>query len=298
MELKQLEYFRILCEAKNITKAAEKLYLSRQSLSASIGRLEDELGVPLFVRKKEGVTLTEYGELFYTYVKKSDKMLADCLKQIETLKKQQSEVIRIGMPFDVIDNDHIRNIFAYEELNPAVTLEIVENDTSDYWNMILSGKADVAYTVRPPKHLALSSILLHRYEQCLVLSKKNPLASQEIIDFSTDLVGQTLLESEFRMQQYMDLLHHYKIKVKTVTDDRNIIQAMLSRNKGCVILLPHLATNYLDDTTCIRPLTNIPEELDLNPYLVYSPDASDNAKDLIRYLAKLNGVTGTLPESV
>jgi len=290
MELKQLEYFLALCETQNITKASEKLYLSRQSLSASIKHLEEELGVPLFERKKEGVTLTEYGDVFYTYVKKSKRLMADCLKQIDALKKQQKEIIHIGMPFDVFSSDMIRRIFSYEETNPSVSLEMVENDSSDYWAMILGGKVDVAYTVRPPKHLPLKKILLHHYDQCLILNKNHPLASQEVIDFQTDLSGQTLLESEFRMQQYKDLLNHFQIKVKNVTDDRNIIKAMISRNKGCIILLPHLATTYLDEATCIRPIINMPKELDLDPYLVFSQDASPNVKDLVLYLARLNDV--------
>ena len=70
MDLKQMEYFQVLCETRNITKAAERLYLSRQSLSVSMKNLEEDLGTSLFLRKKEGVCLTESGEIFYAFVKK------------------------------------------------------------------------------------------------------------------------------------------------------------------------------------------------------------------------------------
>ena len=50
MELLQLKYFRVIAETENISKAAEQLYIAQPSLSMTLKRLEDELGIPLFDR--------------------------------------------------------------------------------------------------------------------------------------------------------------------------------------------------------------------------------------------------------
>lgn len=50
MELRVLRYFFAVCEAKNISKAAEALHISHPWLSRQLKNLEAELGVTLFYR--------------------------------------------------------------------------------------------------------------------------------------------------------------------------------------------------------------------------------------------------------
>ena len=55
MDIKQLRYFMGVLEAKSITKAAEHLYVAQPALGLQIRKLEEELGVELFVRHSRGV---------------------------------------------------------------------------------------------------------------------------------------------------------------------------------------------------------------------------------------------------
>ena len=47
MNLKSIEYFLVTVEEMNITRAAERLFISQQALSSHLKRLEDEYGVCL-----------------------------------------------------------------------------------------------------------------------------------------------------------------------------------------------------------------------------------------------------------
>lgn len=58
MNLKEQEYVCVLAECGNITKAAEKLYISQPALSIYISNLEKTLGVKLFDRSGKRFTLT------------------------------------------------------------------------------------------------------------------------------------------------------------------------------------------------------------------------------------------------
>ena len=49
MDIRQLHYFLVLCEEMNYTRAAQRLFLSRQALRQSISALEAELCGPLFL---------------------------------------------------------------------------------------------------------------------------------------------------------------------------------------------------------------------------------------------------------
>ena len=62
MTLKQIEFYEAVCQAGNVTAAAQQLYVSRSVISRAIQELEDELDIQLFVRGRNGMELTEYGK--------------------------------------------------------------------------------------------------------------------------------------------------------------------------------------------------------------------------------------------
>ena len=61
LELRELRYFLAVAEELNFTRAAERLHLAQQALSAAIRNLETDLGVQLFIRDTKGVELTSAG---------------------------------------------------------------------------------------------------------------------------------------------------------------------------------------------------------------------------------------------
>ena len=62
MELRQLRYFKVLCEEKNFTRAAKRLFITQQGLSRSIQLLEDELHTVLIVRNTTPLSITKAGQ--------------------------------------------------------------------------------------------------------------------------------------------------------------------------------------------------------------------------------------------
>ena len=68
MELRQLQYFKTVAEMGKISDAAQALFISAPALSTSISRLEKELGMPLFDRTGNKITLNQQGQIFLRYV--------------------------------------------------------------------------------------------------------------------------------------------------------------------------------------------------------------------------------------
>lgn len=62
MELNQIRYFLEVAETQHITNSAKKLHIAQPSLTQAIHRLEEDLGVPLFIAKGRNIVLTEYGK--------------------------------------------------------------------------------------------------------------------------------------------------------------------------------------------------------------------------------------------
>ena len=71
MELSQLRYFMAVAELGNMSKAAQALFVSQPNLSTSISRLEEEVGVPLFDRRRGKIVLNQNGELLLESVKRA-----------------------------------------------------------------------------------------------------------------------------------------------------------------------------------------------------------------------------------
>ena len=65
MELRQLEYFVAVVENGSFTGAAKSLYVSQSTLSKSVKKLEDELGVPLLIHRQGVTAPTDAGALLY-----------------------------------------------------------------------------------------------------------------------------------------------------------------------------------------------------------------------------------------
>lgn len=101
MNFQNIEYFLTVAEYKSFSKAAESLFISQQSLSENIRRLEDEVGTPLFVRGKT-VSLTAAGECFASGGRKILSTQDKMLREISIITNTTRCKIVLGVaPFDL-----------------------------------------------------------------------------------------------------------------------------------------------------------------------------------------------------
>lgn len=84
MDLRQLRYFVVVAEERSVTRAAARLHLTQPPLSAQLARLEHELGVPLLVRHRRGVDLTDAGRLLAEHAR---AVLADVEAATEAVRR-------------------------------------------------------------------------------------------------------------------------------------------------------------------------------------------------------------------
>ena len=102
MNLKQLEYFSAVAEAKSISLAARNLHVAQPPISRQLALLEDELGVCLFLRTNKGVELTEAGRSLYRQSQnlfQDMRMIVDSVRDINAVMRG---LLKIGMIYSNI----------------------------------------------------------------------------------------------------------------------------------------------------------------------------------------------------
>lgn len=100
MELYQLRTFIAVAEEGNLTKAADRVYASQPAVSAHIKALEEELGLPLFVRTPRGMQLTDIGKGLKL---KADTILLaadDMVNQAKSYREELTGEIKIAINTD------------------------------------------------------------------------------------------------------------------------------------------------------------------------------------------------------
>ncbi len=141
MDVKFLNYILAIADRKNMTKAAEDLYVSQSSLSQYLSRLEQELGTPLFYRTKGELTLTPAGELYVEAAEKVVKIQKELYHSIASINYRGH--IRVGVTSNFGMRMLSETIPRFNKTFPEVSIEISEVGLPALKKMLLEEKVDL-----------------------------------------------------------------------------------------------------------------------------------------------------------
>jgi len=172
MELQQLQYFLVAAKYEHITKAANSLHIAQPALSQSIKRLEAELGVKLFDRKKGGITLSAAGKLLVEELKPIMKSLDSLPQKLSDTAKKQHQTIHLNV---LAASILVTNcIIAYKEKNPEVNFQFVQSQsTMDY---------DLCITATLPRRNPAANQILLEENFFLAVPASSPYAEYDEIE--------------------------------------------------------------------------------------------------------------------
>ena len=144
MDLRTLQYFVVVAEELNITKAAEKLHMSQPPLSAQIKKLELELNTELFIRGKRQLDLTESGELLYRRAKEILRMVEKTKTEILSLSDGMRGTISIGLVEGIAPDIAAEWCSGFIERYPHIRFRILDGSTDDLLEKLRSGIISLA----------------------------------------------------------------------------------------------------------------------------------------------------------
>ena len=173
MQLRDVEYVCTLAEHGNFSRAAKVLYVSQPALSQAIKRLEEQLGVTLFIRRKNAVTPTRAGELFLASGQQMmalSRLIERQMLEVQGLKQGRLE---LGLSA-LICRAYLPQVLpVFRRLYPNIALDIAEMSSYDLEEQLHRRKIELAVLPLPLADKGLDHTYILTEETLLAVPKSH-----------------------------------------------------------------------------------------------------------------------------
>lgn len=189
MDIGSLSAFAAVYESDSMAQAAKRLFITPQGLSKSIGRMEKELGAPLFTRSAQGVAPTRYAEALYPKV--SALLSAMEAVRAEAVRPEDYTVLDVSLSDGMVAYLGLDFIDAFERAHPGVELHASECSNTAIEDFLESGETEVGFLIGPVDETRFSTEFFQQVPHVLIASDESYVGCKDFIDYG-DLEGQTV----------------------------------------------------------------------------------------------------------
>jgi DNA-binding transcriptional LysR family regulator len=191
MDHRQLLNFLSVCEEKSFSKAAKRCFITHQGLSKSIKQLEDEFGIPLFVRTRQGIETTEIGkalrDAILPYMDQHDKIV-----DMVRLLKDRGERLLIGLVHGYHRLLPLHFFSLFLETNPDTSLDIMSFSDEAWQQSMLDYKINIGFVPAPINGDLFESLFLERQKIGLGVGKTHRFSKRGSIKLH-ELKGEQII---------------------------------------------------------------------------------------------------------
>ncbi|MCF6214458.1 MAG: hydrogen peroxide-inducible genes activator [Flavobacteriaceae bacterium] len=262
MTITQLKYVLAIAEYKNFTLASQHCYVTQPTLSMQIQKLEEELNVQLFNRKKKPIQLTAIGEKIVLQA----KIIVDESNRLQDIVDQQKGYVggafKLGIIPTIMPTLLPMFLGVFTKKFPKVKLSIEELTTEEIIKKLLDGHLDAAIAATPLENKMLKELPLY-YEPFVGfvpdnhdLSDKKVLEADDL-DIDTMLLledGHCFKESILNICKSNKAKQDQKFKLESGSFDTLI---KLAKEGLGMTLLPYLHTlDLTEDKKFLKNFTN------------------------------------------
>ncbi len=178
MDTRDLMYLVVIAEERSISKAAERLYIAQPTLSQFLNKFEKEIGSQLFIRMGRGIRPTYAGAELLQYAR---HMLADYHRMQNKL--HDIEALNAGRILFGISPYRGAGLFPpilkrFNELHPAIDLEIIEDNSLALEKLIATGKLDMALTASNSNLMKVEYVPFIQDEVVVIANKEHPILQE------------------------------------------------------------------------------------------------------------------------
>lgn len=254
MSVTKYQVFLTVAACGGFTRAAEELHFTQSGVSHTVAALESELGVPLFVRNRGGVTLTADGRTLLPYI----QALWDDANRLEQkaadLQGLETGLVRVAT-FNSVSVQWLPYMLkSFREKYPHIDFELlpcVENNQLE--TAVLTGQADCCF-LSLPSASPLDSWLLHRDQWKVIVPYGHPMAGRDPFPAENLATEPFILLQEKSDHEVAAVFDRLGIRpnIQYILRDDLSILAMVSNGLG-ISIMPELELEH-----CPYPLVACP----------------------------------------
>ena len=182
MTLNELKFIVALAKVRNFRKAAEACFVSQPALSFAVKKLEEELGVLLFERNRNEVTITPIGE---RVIEQAILAIEEANRVKEIAKQGNNQLagpLRLGVIYSVGPYLLPEIIPILRKTAPEMPLIVEENITSNLEGQLRNGVIDVAIIALPFDIPGIKTLPLYEEEFVVVVPSSHQWAKRSNVD--------------------------------------------------------------------------------------------------------------------
>ncbi len=191
MNLQSFEYVAAVAEERSFTRAAAKLHVTQQTLSAHIAAVEDELGCKLFVRSQP-LGVTQQGEVFLARAEAITSQVADLRREVCGTGRMCSGTLRVGIAHTrgraVLPPVIERLTSAY----PNIDVRLDEGTNEELLANLAEGREDVVIGVLPQGRADIEYLDFYE-ERIVILVARSLLAA---LGIEAENIRETLAQGD------------------------------------------------------------------------------------------------------
>ncbi|MHC5229168.1 LysR family transcriptional regulator [Enterococcus sp. LJL99] len=183
MNLRQLEFFKLLADTQHMTQAAQLLNTTQPNLSHSMSELEKELEAQLFEKKGRNIQLTKYGKFFYTYVATALEELNKGERALKELVSPEKGLIDFGFIYTAGSYlvPLLMKEFSAIPENKEIRFDLFQGNSSDMRELLVNEDIDIAITSKFKEDEQLRYEILTEQEIVMIVPENHPLAECDSI---------------------------------------------------------------------------------------------------------------------
>jgi len=206
MELRQLRYFVAVAETGNISRAAQKIFLTQPALSRQIKALEGEIGQCLLERAAHSIRLTPAGEAL---LREARELLRHADQVLETVRGAgQGARLRVGYAPSLASGWLSAAVENFSQAHPGARIELFDLSTAEMCAGLQNDTLDVAVTVgQDGAGRGLKWTPLVRSSWLLAVNRRHALAARARVKPAELARDRLLIYARRDYPEYWDALH-------------------------------------------------------------------------------------------
>jgi len=191
MDTSDMKVFSLLCECKNVSRAAESLFMSQQGVSNLLQRLEKELGVELFKRTRNGLELTKYGEVVQKHVETILTEYSAMQNSLEKIRKENHRLF-VTMELGILAILTSKPFLDFKSNHPDIEFIMQEHTPKTNERLLMEEAADICLALAPYPSDLFDIMPFYQVSGAVLMDKSNELAGRSAI-YVEDLKNRPLL---------------------------------------------------------------------------------------------------------